>query len=441
MTPSTLRGRLALSALLISAVALAAVALGFNVLLRQQLSAQADEVLTTRASAAVALVRPTAGGRLEIAEPPDDESLDTNLWIYQGNRAVERPPGPASIQAVADDLAGQRSRFRTVDADVKARLYALPVLDGSRRVGTVVTALSLDPYQRSSRQALLGSAAAAVVLLVGSYLLTRLVVRRTLRPVTQMTHQAAEWSASDAGGRFGGDGRAEELSDLAVHLDALLARQAALLRHEQQLTAELSHELRTPLAIIVAELDLLDRQQTEPAEQLAHRAIGRAADRMSGILETLLAQARSGVGTPGRCRLDRAVERTVAASHPAQARRPRVGQIPPVVVGADDTLVERMLSPLLDNACRYARHHVDVAVDATDPECVTVTVTDDGPGLEPDMYVTVFEPGVRLDPDDGHDGAGLGLALARRLARASGGDIRVADRTGGCAFVLSLPQA
>ena len=54
---------------------------------------------------------------------------------------------------------------------------------------------------------------------------------------------------------------------------------------------------------------------------------------------------------------------------------------------------------------------------------VVVTVADDGPGVPPEARESVFEPGVRVGPENGHDGAGLGLALARRLARAAGGDV------------------
>jgi signal transduction histidine kinase len=63
-------------------------------------------------------------------------------------------------------------------------------------------------------------------------------------------------------------------------------------------------------------------------------------------------------------------------------------------------------------------------------------VTDDGPGVEPAVRDAVFEPG-RRGSDDGHLGAGLGLALARRLARAAGGDLQL---TSGGAFEIRLPR-
>jgi signal transduction histidine kinase len=101
-------------------------------------------------------------------------------------------------------------------------------------------------------------------------------------------------------------------------------------------------------------------------------------------------------------------------------------------------VAERILTPLLDNARRYAK--LTITVDcAPVPGGVEVIVADDGPGVPGELGPAVFEPGRRADPADGHDGAGLGLALARRLARAAGGDIELAaTRTGAC-FVVTLP--
>jgi signal transduction histidine kinase len=73
------------------------------------------------------------------------------------------------------------------------------------------------------------------------------------------------------------------------------------------------------------------------------------------------------------------------------------------------------------------------------PTGVRLRISDDGPGVPADAEGLVFEPGWRGDPVDGHDGAGLGLALARRLVRAGGGELRIQETRGGAAFVLDLP--
>ena len=101
----------------------------------------------------------------------------------------------------------------------------------------------------------------------------------------------------------------------------------------------------------------------------------------------------------------------------------------------DPEVVRRALMPLIDNAHRHAVEHVAVELSA-DTSTVRVTVRDDGPGVDPAIGERVFEPGVRGAGENG--GAGLGLPLARRLARSCGGDVRLGPGPGGD-FVLELP--
>jgi signal transduction histidine kinase len=90
------------------------------------------------------------------------------------------------------------------------------------------------------------------------------------------------------------------------------------------------------------------------------------------------------------------------------------------------------------NALRSAAQEVRLEVSGV-PGVVLVDVLDDGPGVPAEAMPHVFEPGRRADPADGHRGAGLGLALARRLLVASGGEISVSSSGGGAAFRLTLP--
>jgi signal transduction histidine kinase len=113
----------------------------------------------------------------------------------------------------------------------------------------------------------------------------------------------------------------------------------------------------------------------------------------------------------------------------------RVDKPVPAAEGEAD-VVRRALAPLVDNARRHARTGVVLEV-AGDDGRVRVAVRDDGPGLDPALGERAFDPGVRGDAEPG-DGAGLGLPLARRLARSCGGDVLAGPGPGGC-FVLELP--
>ncbi|MFG1706889.1 sensor histidine kinase [Nonomuraea sp. M3C6] len=112
---------------------------------------------------------------------------------------------------------------------------------------------------------------------------------------------------------------------------------------------------------------------------------------------------------------------------------------PHLQAGVTSALLERIVSPLLDNALRYARSHVTVRA-ARQPDGVRIDVTDDGSGVPPSFAEQLFQPGRRADPTDGHGGAGLGLPLARRLARSAGGEVTYnAEHTSGAGFVVILP--
>lgn len=429
--PPTLRGRLALVALFTSAAWVLLLLVLFNVLLGDRLRADADSLLRTRAEAAAATVRVLPDGSLRMDEPADDRALDTDIWIYRGARAVERPVAPRLLQHEADTAALSGRGFTEIG---EVRLYARPIEVSEHRVGTVVTAVGLGPYHRTISSALAGSVAMAVLLLAGVYLVTRSVVGRALRPVEEMSRQAADWSGHDLGRRFGIGRRPAELALLAARLDELLDRLSVVLRHEQQWSAELSHELRTPLSRITAEADWLRDRPRAPADQKAAlESIGGAAEEMRRICDTLLAEARTrGTELPGRCPLA-PLTRDLAARWPGAGPSLHVEPVDnALTAGTPPEIVERILAPLLSNAGRHAATTVTLRCE----QGVRLTVCDDGPGVPAHARDRIFDPGFRADPGDGHDGAGLGLPLARRLARAAGGDVTF---TGPSAFMVQLP--
>jgi signal transduction histidine kinase len=98
-----------------------------------------------------------------------------------------------------------------------------------------------------------------------------------------------------------------------------------------------------------------------------------------------------------------------------------------------------MLVPVLENAYRHASTAVRITV-ARDGTIVRFAIDDDGPGVPAAQLESIFQPGRRGDTTgSGSNGAGLGLALARRLARSAGGDVEAEHREGGARFVVRLP--
>ncbi|MFF3745742.1 sensor histidine kinase [Streptomyces kronopolitis] len=445
--PRTLRGRLSLIALTTAALVMVVLTVVFNSIVRQRLQQQADNELHARAGAVAATVD-TRHHPVRVLETPGDAALDTNVWIYAGTRLLEHPasapPGDILTRTATALAAHGDRRCAEVMAGDRIRLCAEPVGDvrpGAEPAAVVVTAMDLAPYRASADTLLIASLALDASVLVGTYVLTRLAVGRALRPVRTMTEQATRWSVVASDQRFGADGRPVELARLGASLDELLDRIRAVLRHEQQLTRELSHELRNPLARITAELDWWQVRPRSTAEtRTTHASIADAANSMRTICETVLDDARAGAQTvPGTADVMAVLRRLPARLGVRDKVTITVSGPDSLVAGVPAALLERIVAPVVDNAVRHARSRVAIQV-STEPDGTRVAVVDDGPGVPAAFTAHLFQPGRRADPEDGHGGAGLGLPLARRLARSAGGDVTHDDgHTPGARFVVSLP--
>jgi signal transduction histidine kinase len=269
------------------------------------------------------------------------------------------------------------------------------------------------------------------------------LLAHALQPVVRMTRQAAAWSERDLDKRFALGEPTDELSELAATLDGLLDRLATTLRHEQRFSAELSHELRTPLARLIGEADLALRREREADEyRAALELILRNAQQLARTVDALVAAARHELGTArGSSDAYAVAASAVQACAAAAGDRElsvRVEAPPrPLRIGVDGELGERILQPVIENACRYGRSTVAVSLGQSDGT-VAYLVEDDGPGVDDDEREAIFEPGSRGRAASGDltSGAGLGLALARRLARSVAGDV-VATSDG---FRITLPR-
>ncbi|WP_129293263.1 sensor histidine kinase [Streptomyces lydicus] len=455
--PRTLRGRLSLIALTTAALVMVVLTVVFNTVVRQRLQQQADGELRTRAGAVAATVD-TRHHPVRVLETPGDAALDTNVWIYAGTRLLEHPvsapPGDTVTRTAAGLAAHGGKRCTTMTAGDRIRLCAEPVggvragagpvggvRPGAGPAAVVVTAMDLAPYRASADTLLIASLALDAGVLACTYVLTRLAVGRALRPVRAMTEQATRWSVVASDQRFGAGDRPVELTRLGASLDELLDRIRAVLRHEQQLTRELSHELRNPLARITAELDWWQARPRSTAETHAtHASIADAATSMRTICETVLDDARAGAHVvPGTSDVMAVLRRLATRLEAPGKATVTVSGPDTLVAGAPAALLERIVAPLLDNALRYARTRVALRV-SPEPDGVRVAVVDDGPGVPAAFAAHLFQPGRRADPEDGHGGAGLGLPLARRLARSAGGEVtHDPGHTPGTRFVVSLP--
>ncbi len=443
-----LRGRLLVSVTAGLGVLLVLLTLVFNLVLGDRLEGDARGAAQTRAVALLGSLT-VGGGHISLADAPDERSPDAQLWVFQGSARLAVLERPQSAPAASDRAAAGLARLAPAHGDVPAthtRLAALPIVQAGRRLGAVVAGVSLRPYEQTRRTALVASIALAAAIFLAVAVAAAWLISKALRPVAQMTRQAADWSEHDLDRRFALGPPHDELTQLAATLDRLLDRLAASLRHEQRLSAELSHELRTPLASITADAQYALRHGELSAEgRDILEGILASSARMARTLDTLMAAARA--------ELDPRSATSEAAAGARAAIAPFDGAGGPVIslragspglrVAVEQDLVERMLAPLIENAVRHAADRVEVAV-ARDGTDVDFTVCDDGAGLADAELEVIFEPGHRgsgAATATVSRGAGLGLALARRLARSAGGDVRAEPSGHGACFRVRLPSA
>ena len=423
----SIRSRLLLVTIGVLGLGLGILLVAGNLLFAHTVSGDTAQLLRTRAEAQIAALRVTPRG-ITVRAATNDEALDSRAWIMSQSRVIERPAATSpSLDRLAVAL-GRRGRPATATGPGNVRLLATPLnAPGGRQVvGAVVVGASTATFDQLQRKLLWGSLLGAGLVLLAAAVAVRRALLAALRPVQRMTSDAEDWGAHDLDRRFDLGPPKDEITGLAATLDHLLERIAGSRRHEQRFAADVAHELRTPVARIRGYAEL---GATEDS-RAALIAIGEAAERLTATIDTLLAHVRRELD-PQEGSVDL---RAVVAEFDGVDMR-SADSLP--LAEGDPEIVQRAIAPLIDNARRHARA-APVRVELTSSDGrLRAAVRDDGPGIDPALSEEIFEPGVR-GPGEPDGGAGLGLPLARRLARACGGEVRVGSGPGGC-FILELP--
>ena len=281
---------------------------------------------------------------------------------------------------------------------------------------------------------------------LGGYLLAA----AALRPVESMRRRASAISATTPGARLPVPPSRDEIRDLALTLNEMLARLEAALEHERRFVADASHELRTPLALLKAELELALRRPRSADELRA--AVGSAAeetDRLALLADDLLLIARSDQDALG-LRIEQVdlggLARATAerfARRAASEHRSVVVDVPPGTdVHADRVRLEQALRNLVDNALGYGEGTVTITA-RTVGDATELHVLDEGRGFPADVAARAFERFSRGEDTRARGGSGLGLAIVAAVAHAHGGTTGIArNGTGAGADVwISLPAS
>lgn len=247
-------------------------------------------------------------------------------------------------------------------------------------------------------------------------------------------------------------GTVQDITAEYQQVQALEARHQDLLRineHLEQFAYIASHDLLEPLRKVRFFADVVQAEMAAKPGSTADDAMQRmlrATDRMHRLINDLLAFARAGKSLGSRSPVEIAVVvgeamEALEAQIAGQGARIRTSDLP-VVLGERNLLVQ-VFQNLLSNSLRY-RHPerspeiwIQGAIEGAE---AIISVSDNGLGFDPDQAQRLFEPFVRLHPQAGHDGTGIGLAICRRIVTAHEGSIEaIALAEGGACFTIRLP--
>jgi len=459
-----LRTRLAAGLTALVAVALLAVGAATGHFLRMFLVDRLDEQLVQAATQVLSrpfgraeglavgtlLLEVDSAGRL--AEPP--------VVVVPADEARGRATlSGADVRALSAARSDPRDVQLSSLGDYRALAAASP--SGNR----VVVGLPLEPIAQTVRRLWLVEALTFIPALLALALLGAMLIRRELRPLERVSAAARRVSALPlSSGRVALDERVPvedpgtEVGELAGavngmlgHVDTSLQARAATEERLRRFVADASHELRTPLAAIRGYAELFRRAGDAHPDDLA-RAMARVEDearRMGVLVDDLLLLARLDQGRPLRREpVDVALLAADAAAdaQAAAADRPVRLDIPaePAVVVGDADRLRQVLANLLANSRVHTQPgtSVEVAVVAAGEE-VVLAVTDDGPGLPPELQGRAFERFTRAEDSRTRDrgGAGLGLSIVAAVVAAHGGTVSVTSRPGRTRFEVRLPTA
>ncbi len=373
-----------------------------------------------------------------IATPPLITPLATSGLIIDAQSGVLSSADGGSITLIEGPVPTGEPHRIDRGPDVVAVAQTLTFADGATIDVGVSNPLKPVTDSLDTITALLWFA--LPTLIAATALITWLAATRALRPVKAIADQAEAITATNIDQRVPIHDANDEIRHLGVTVNNMLDRLQHAQDRQRQLVADASHDLRSPVAASRAQLEVAaTNADTVDWPATAHRVLVEQ-EHLAMLIDDLLALSsldEAGVGATTDVDLDD----LVAAEARRQPATVDVTIAQPVRVSVNQQLITRAIRNLLDNASRHAHHSVAITL-TTDNRNAIVDIDDDGPGIPPDQRDRVFDRFTRLDEARDRDGggAGLGLAIARQVARTHHGDITCTESPhGGARLTLTIP--
>jgi heavy metal sensor kinase len=380
--------------------------------------------------------------------------VDPQGNVLEKSDGLDSHPLPVGAAALREGLRG-RETFETVRnlGEHPVRIVTVPVRMGERIPYLVMAGTSLEgveaALQRAAYVLLMLTPCVFLLALVGNWL----VIGRALRRVDDLTRTALEIQSSNLQQRLAQGGPDDEIGRLARAFDQMISRLDRSFQQVRQFSADASHELRTPLTAIRGEAEVALMGAHSPEEyRTTLGSILESAERMSGIVDSLLLLARADSGQALLRRepveLGDLVLQTIETLEPVAARERIalvVEDVEDLTVEGDPLWLSQVLTNLVGNGIKYTPEggQVTLSLSRRDGRA-ELTVRDTGIGIPAEHLPRIFDRFYRVDSGRARaaGGAGLGLSITRWAVEAHDGKIEAESREGeGSLFRVRLPLA
>jgi len=281
-----------------------------------------------------------------------------------------------------------------------------------------------------------------IVGLVG-YILTFTVAKR-LRILDEATKRLGQGDFSARANITSGDA----IGGLSTRFNDMADKIEKLLKNQRHLIQAVSHELRTPIARIRFDLEMLETSEDKHERLEKAAEIKDGLDELNDLVDELFLYMRfDATSSPLKKDRFKVAEILDELTETFERDRPEINiklqsdSEQDINIKANKKYFNRAIGNLIGNAVRYAETEVVIRYKkATDN--IRVEVSDDGPGIPVDKREHLFEPFYRVDESRSRKsgGAGLGLAIVRRIMKAHGGDISIANTDQGCTMITTWPS-
>jgi signal transduction histidine kinase len=362
------------------------------------------------------------GGRLVA-----DSAGEDRLGLDYGTR-------PEIARALEGVPHQEQRHSETLDETILATAVPVRRTGTAEPVGAVRVTQRAGAVGRATRRATLGLVAIGLLVLVLGLGAGAVIAGQVARPIRRLDEAARRVGEGDLSARAKIEGSAEQ-QRLARTFNDMTGRLQRLLTSQREFVADASHQLRTPLSGLRLRLE---EARASTRDEDAHAEIDaglRELDRLSAMVSELLVLSQAGeVDAPAeRVDLEDAARRAEARWDGAEGGSVRSSGTPATGLAPLADL-DSALDALVENAIHYGNGEVEVRSRAG-----ALEVLDRGPGLSEDDLAAVFERFHRgASGRAGPNGTGLGLPIARELARRWGGDVTLANREGGGAKATLL---